>query len=147
MREKKRNKCKEVKPETEWNKSTSRKDGLQTYCQLCTRKLNNERYATNPKYRARIKKNNKRSRQKTLQYIWNYLTIHPCVDCGENDPIVLEFDHVSGEKQFSIANGKYNQTLERVIKEIDKCVVRCANCHRRKTAKELDWYKTVDMGH
>jgi len=147
MREKRCNKCKAVKPETEWNKSACRKDGLQTYCQVCTRKLNNERYATNLKYRARIRKNNKKSRQKTSQYIWDYLVTHPCVDCGENDPIVLEFDHTSGDKLFSIAHGKYTQTLVRIIKEIDKCVVRCANCHRRKTAKELDWYKNIDMGH
>ena len=149
MREKKCHKCGEVKLETEWNKNAKRKDGLQSCCRVCTKALNNERYATCPKYKERIKKNNKAARQKTTQYVWDYLTTHSCVDCGESDPVVLEFDHVSGEKEFSIASGKYNQTLPKVIKEIEKCVVRCANCHRRKTAIELNWYHSIDTnkGH
>jgi hypothetical protein len=29
----------------------------------------------------------------------------------------------------------------RVSAEIDKCEVRCANCHRRKTVKQFKWFK------
>lgn len=63
-----------------------------------------------------------------------YLCNHPCVDCGESDPVVLEFDHVRGEKVANVANlisgaGKF----QRLMDEIAKCDVRCANCHRRKT--------------
>ena len=63
-----------------------------------------------------------------------------CADCGEKDPVVLEFDHVRDkEKDVSLLlAGGYS--LERILKEIDKCVIRCANCHRRKTAKDQNWY-------
>jgi hypothetical protein len=55
-----------------------------------------------------------------------------CVDCGINDPIVLEFDHITG-KQSGIAELKsIAANLDRIKTEIDKCVVRCANCHRRR---------------
>ena len=71
------------------------------------------------------------------EWVANYKTTHPCVDCGENDPIVLDFDHRNPEeKSFSISTratrggGAAIKTLEA---EIGKCDVRCSNCHRRKT--------------
>jgi hypothetical protein len=74
--------------------------------------------------------------------LWEYLLEHPCVDCGEPDPVVLDFDHVGGVKT---ANVSYllNSAAgwERVESEMKKCEVRCANCHRRKTAREQNWYK------
>lgn len=71
--------------------------------------------------------------------ILDHLLKHPCVDCGESDPIVLDFDHIDGKtKCFSIANraGTYSNT-EKLVAEMAKCEIRCANCHRRKTYKEL----------
>lgn len=64
-----------------------------------------------------------------------YLSAHPCVDCGENDPIVLEFDHVRGVKTSEVYNlaVKRGWAWKRVLTEIAKCEVRCANCHRRVT--------------
>ena len=61
---------------------------------------------------------------------------HPCVDCGESDPIVLEFDHLR-DKRWNVSEmitGTFPwATIEA---ELEKCVVRCANCHRRKTSAE-----------
>jgi hypothetical protein len=82
-----------------------------------------------------------RRREAARQYVWDYLSTHPCVDCGETDPKVLEFDHVRGEKTGAVsvlANGNY--ALERVIEEIKRCDVRCANCHRRKTYDDQGWF-------
>jgi hypothetical protein len=58
----------------------------------------------------------------------------------KNDPIVLEFDHLS-DKITAVSKMHRNFTLEAVKLEIRKCEVRCANCHRRKTAKQFGWYK------
>jgi hypothetical protein len=69
---------------------------------------------------------------------------HPCIDCGESDPIVLEFDHREGEKKLAAVSTLMTQmkaSLKTIKAEIVKCDVRCANCHRRKTAKERGWYK------
>ncbi len=67
--------------------------------------------------------------------ILEYLKSHPCVDCGESDPIVLEFDH-ERDKVANIAIMLRDILPWKVIKnEINKCSVRCANCHRRKTIK------------
>jgi hypothetical protein len=62
-------------------------------------------------------------------------------DCGEKNPVVLEFDHIQDKKcdiSRMLANGLSIKTIKA---EISKCEVRCANCHRRKTAKDYNWYK------
>lgn len=73
--------------------------------------------------------------KRNKEYVSKYLENHPCVDCGEKDIIVLEFDHLF-DKEENIANAIYRAwSLERIQKKIDKCEVRCANCHRRITYK------------
>lgn len=69
-----------------------------------------------------------------------YLQEHPCLDCGESDPVVLDFDHLPGvEKRFEIARAVNASTRAwpTILKEIAKCEVVCANCHRRRTALRL----------
>lgn len=80
------------------------------------------------------------------QYVYNLLLESSCADCGEKDPVVLEFDHVR-DKDMNISlllAGGYS--LERIQKEIEKCIIRCANCHRRKTAKDQNWYARLTKG-
>jgi len=60
-----------------------------------------------------------------------------CKDCGEDDPIVLEFDHLDpSRKTRALSDGHhFGWSLEKLLKEAEKCEVVCANCHRRRTAK------------
>jgi hypothetical protein len=63
------------------------------------------------------------------------LSTHPCVDCGETDP---EFDHRDGvEKVETIAYLRAKDDRKSLLTEIDKCDVRCSNCHSRRTAKQF----------
>ena len=80
--------------------------------------------------------------------IFEYLQGHPCVDCGEADPLVLEFDHVRGVKSGNISQMMaYCVSEARLLEEIAKCEVRCANCHRRVTAIRGGWYRAkIQMG-
>jgi DNA-directed RNA polymerase specialized sigma24 family protein len=57
------------------------------------------------------------------------------VDCGEKDPRVLQFDHVKGEKKAAITELAYctKVSIEALTVEMSKCVVRCANCHLKRT--------------
>jgi hypothetical protein len=65
-----------------------------------------------------------------------YLLRHPCVDCGEVDTRVLEFDHVRGRKSAAISFlVRIGYPWQRIVKEIAKCEVRCANCHRLRHSK------------
>ena len=130
--------CKTKKPLEDFQKRSSAKDGHTNLCKLCKRNYDNSYYKNNPKRSEYIRNNQKMRELETNKYIIEYLLKNPCVDCGENDIVVLEFDHVRGEKRGVISVIK-RSSLKSVKKEIEKCEVRCANCHRRKTAKQLNW--------
>lgn len=79
--------------------------------------------------RARL--NSDLSIKRNKEFIDNYLKEHSCVDCGNTNIIVLEFDHIKGIKKYNIAELKLSSmSLKTIELEINKCEVRCANCHR-----------------
>ena len=71
--------------------------------------------------------------------ILDFLRANSCVDCGETDPVVLEFDHLRDKlyepSKLALRSRKIIQA------ELEKCEVVCANCHRRRTAKVQNWFK------
>ncbi len=77
--------------------------------------------------------------ERNRKFIYEYLQTHPCVDCGESDPIVLQLDH-QGDKTANVSD-LVKVGLTRIKQEIEKCEVRCSNCHAMKTAKERGYYK------
>ncbi len=75
-------------------------------------------------------------RRRALGRIWldKYKAEHPCVDCGESDPIVLEFDHLPQFRSLTHRSiGTLIGSIPAMLEEIAKCEVACANCHRRRT--------------
>jgi len=103
----------------EWRKKNPEK--CKEYSLKCNRKAD----------RNWIKKKYQINKEKTKKYLLS----HPCVDCGNKDVRVLEFDHVRGIKYKQVTNllqGSWNKIFE----EIEKCEVRCANCHKIKTDSE-----------
>jgi len=94
------------------------------------------------KDRENLYKAQKRHRIKVRQKLLDFLSTKKCKDCDENDPIVLEFDHKNPSKKFKpvsiMLSGHYS--WESVLKEIEKCEIRCANCHRRKTYLQFGFF-------
>jgi len=64
-------------------------------------------------------------------YIQNMKNQLRCVDCGQRHPATLHFHHRNSEdKVFNISDAVYKGfSLDRIEKEISKCIVLCANCH------------------
>lgn len=74
--------------------------------------------------------------------ICEHLQKNPCTECGEKDILVLDFDHVRGEKEFGISEAPSRSvSLTRLAAEIAKCDILCRNCHQRKHALENEWYR------
>ena len=77
------------------------------------------------------------------QFMYDYLKDHPCVECGESDPVVLEFDHVDQSTKTKAVSVMVEYSLDKIKEEISKCRILCANCHKRHTALQLNWYKDI----
>jgi len=114
-------------------------------CLLCYRKfhyieIRDEK--SREKYRAKATEYRKNFREKAKEFrkVINKLKLDlGCIDCGYNlHPEALDFDHIKGDKKGSISHMIRHFSPEIVYQEIDKCVVRCANCHRIKTSLERD---------
>lgn len=70
-------------------------------------------------------------RERNKQYVQDYLSQHSCVDCGNDNPIVLDFDHITDNKLANVSRLATTTTsLKRIQEEINKCEIRCSNCHR-----------------
>lgn len=70
----------------------------------------------------------------------NELKSKPCTDCGDQfPPSVMDFDHMRGEKvaEVSALVGSRG-SLKRILAEIEKCDLVCANCHRLRTARRRE---------
>lgn len=127
--------CKEGKPVDEFAWRRRARGQRDNYCRPCRAAYHREHYLANKeRYIAQAGQRNKALIEERTQYLVAFLREHPCVDCGEADPIVLEFDHLR-DKKFGIATGIRNRNWNDVLDEIAKCDVVCANCHRRRTAK------------
>ena len=128
-----------------FNRNRCKKDGFATLCRECNRKHSRAYYRRwRKKHKTVVAERNARMVRENHKKILEYLLSHPCVDCGERDPIVLEFDHVRGKKKRNV-NGLFRgYSWEVVEREIRKCEVRCANCHRRKTMRGC--YKDIRVG-
>ena len=75
----------------------------------------------------------RKRKQQLLEWIQTFKTALKCLRCPENHPACLDFHHRNpNEKDISISNAVANGWSKlRILKEIDKCDVLCANCHRK----------------
>lgn len=96
-------------------------------------------------YKKKAYEHCKKARLRNRRFVYQYLAAHPCVDCGESNVLVLEFDHVRGTKKNDVAHMVHgSHSLETLRREIAKCEVRCANCHRIATAKRSGLDKRIE---
>lgn len=96
-------------------------------------KENQNRYMNN-QYRRRMEKAN---------WFFEYKSTLKCSKCGENHPACIQFHHTDPSLKendiSSMVNAGYNK--DRIIEEINKCEIVCANCHFK-----LHWQERVDDG-
>lgn len=137
-------KCQQFKLVTEFNVRNQR-SGQKYYahCKECRHAWYMQHADLNPKIREKMRAYNRQRKKEWRKNINEYLSDHPCVDCGETDIAVLEFDHVSGEKERHISFTT-RWVWERVLKEIEKCEVRCANCHMKRHSRLREQHQEME---
>ncbi len=126
------------------NKKTGRRG---TWCRACRSAYGKLHYERNrDAYLSRRRARRRRGGERDTYWSWlmTYLSVHPCVDCGETDPVVLQFDHRDGTTKVATIGTLLSRASWRdLLREIAKCDVRCANCHRVRTAEQFGWAKWI----
>ena len=127
-------KCAQNLDDACFNKNISRKTGLQVYCKECSKVVNNESYAKSETRRQRIKQNSA-DRVVAMRKLVNKAKSGGCIICDEKNTCALDFHHVRSNKAFDLGTGVNHFGTTKLMEEINKCVVLCANCHRIETYK------------
>lgn len=110
--------------------------GIKNNHYLCIecKRLYDRNYHNN---RSEFKKKQKQLHQDTrrknkLELVRNYKSNLGCCKCGEKDYACLDFHHISDDKEIDVGlAASRNWSIERLAQEIAKCIVICANCHRK----------------
>ncbi|MCW1887974.1 MAG: HNH endonuclease [Candidatus Moranbacteria bacterium] len=89
-------------------------------------------YADRAEYlKKAVAKRRKAMRQKAIEYKGG-----KCTRCGYKRCFdALEFHHIDGRKDFGISQDGLTRSWARIEKELEKCILICANCHREEHAK------------
>lgn len=135
--------CKLEKTKDSFHKKTNAKDGLQPHCKECKAIGVRDYYLAHRDFlRPKITASNTRIRQKLMNVFCEYLSTCKCEACGNCDPLVLEFHHVDpSTKKFHVSSKVKVVSWENLKKEIEKCQVLCANCHKLLTHQQQKSYR------
>ena len=129
--------CREEKEDGEFYRKGGK---LQSKCKECQRAYYRLYYVRNkPRFISKNRRNKNRQRARLRALAWEAKR-RPCQDCdGTFHPWVMEFDHRDGtSKAAAVANLVSKGCPDaRLLAEIEKCDVVCANCHRLRTYGRL----------
>ena len=136
--------CKEIKPIEEFSFRSRLAGQRHAHCVACQKIYKRNYYLRNLEaYKEKSAREHTEDVERNRSLVREYLATHPCVDCGATDIAVLEFDHVRGKEKTISYLARAAVSWENLLAEIEKCEVRCANCHRKRTAKQFGWYKNL----
>lgn len=137
-------KCKINKSISEFHKNAKRKDGLQSLCKDCV-KLRDKIRNSDPEVRFKMSINRNSNKGKIRQLYYSFIKDKSCAKCTENHISCLQFHHrIRTEKEFNVSEGICRgYGWNRILQEIEKCDILCANCHHKLTAIESNWYKDM----
>lgn len=142
--------CNKLKSDKDFFFRDKSNNKLHSQCKTCytekrrvTYKRHYHKYGDQYRLRAVARKRIVKAdlRNKMLKYLYD----KNCAICGISDIRVLDFDHINPKtKDFSVAKGLSNlYTWDKILVEIDKCRILCANCHRIVTSEQQAWYKVL----
>lgn len=123
--------CKEDKQELFFGKNSQGR--LKSNCNDCRKKYAAEHYQRNKNaYIARGTENTKKYIKRNRDFVDDAKQHLECKSCGNNHPAVLDFHHNDPLiKEENVGSVRYSGcSIEKIQKEIDKCTILCANCHR-----------------
>jgi hypothetical protein len=114
--------------------------GRQHWCRACFAEYFRSRRELHDR---QVRTGKLRRRNAARRFVDGYLASHPCRDCGESDPAVLEFDHLDNKEAHVSWLVTAGRSIARIEREINKCEVLCVSCHRRRTGRRSSSWRTT----
>ena len=109
-------------------------DGRQRRCKLCASAVNADTYKRLDGRRRKIRATAAEIYQKNLEFVSRYKRVCGCLLCNESCPPALDFHHLDSETKDNNVSMLLKGSRKVLKKEMKKCVVLCANCHRKHHA-------------
>jgi hypothetical protein len=136
------NSCLQWKEEEEFNYRYKALEVRHPTCKTCQKVFRKNWYESHKEeHQDNVHARKRRLRDEAREWVYQYLLTHPCESCGESDPRVLEFHHLSHKDRAvsELIAGGY--PIARISSELSHCQVLCANCHSKLTMEERGWFR------
>jgi len=120
--------CKTLKPISAFSFKSKKRNLLASECKSCHSNLSKKRYKKNPSLdKARIEE----KRAAVKEWFYDQKKSLKCIKCGEDFPPALHFHHTDPETKVKGVTRLVSDAApkEKILAEMAKCVVLCANCH------------------
>jgi hypothetical protein len=118
----------------------------QSRCRACCRSLSRLHYERDRgTYKARAALSKAQTQARNRQLLTQHLAGRACADCGVSDLPVLEFDHREAKRNDVSNLISRSASWALILREIAKCDLVCANCHRRRTARQFGWRRLLGL--
>lgn len=120
-----------------FSKNKTKKDWHSSKCKSCQRLYAKKHYESN---KDSYKEKNKNNKERNRKFYIDYMKWKCCNRCWFDNIYALQFHHKW--HKFKWVSNMISEwySLDRIIGEIDKCEILCANCHSIQTALDYNWY-------
>lgn len=117
-------------------------DGYQSICKTCRAADDRIRYENDPKRHLEVRE---ARRAKLLAWARQLKADTPCSDCGfKFHPVAMQWDHISTNKEVNVSDAvRKGFGKARILAEIAKCELVCANCHAIRTWRRREELRDI----
>jgi hypothetical protein len=124
--------CGETRPYSEFHKNAAFDDGHQGYCKPCRKAYDHDYHL---RVRDRRVEQKRAARHRRTEWLRQLREGIPCTDCRNVYPFfVMHWDHLPEfQKLGEISGSLRNHAAAKILAEIGKCELVCANCHAIRT--------------
>lgn len=128
--------CKEEKPLSDYLFRSKEKGTYHSSCRECYKKIRRRSYLK--RNGESDKKRSKRNRQKNREWFKEYKDGLSCIRCSEDHPSCIVFHHSDPVEKYENVSTMVSEGYgkERILNEINKCIVLCPNCHSKEHYNE-----------
>ena len=116
-----------------WDQTVNEINKCDVVCANCHRKLHKNK--NDPKYKQNSDTPSQQRKREITRWFYKYKTTLVCEQCDESESCCIDFHHKRDKEMVVGECAGHGWSKKRILNEIEKCEILCANCHREKHRK------------